>query len=279
MIFLIVYVDILVILNVAVDYLLLLTSAKILGKKVKTLRLVLSSLLGGVSCIYIFLPSVSLFGEIIYKILISLLLSLVAFGFNSLKAYIKSFLAVFVVSSCYAGLMLAVWQIFKPGRMIVKNSVVYFDISPIVLVIATTIFYFCFTIINNIFSKNAPFARECEITVAVGERRMELKAILDTGNSLTDFFGNSEIIITDKNLVEGLLGSLDKESNTELSRRYRAIPCSTVSGNDMLDGFRCDTAVVCKEKKSITLKKPILAVAKSDIKDGYNAIVNPKIFE
>ena len=65
----------------------------------------------------------------------------------------------------------------------------------------------------------------------------------------------------------------------ELKKRYRALPISTVSGTSLLDGYRCDKANVYYGKNSKTLKSPVLAIAKAEIKDGYNAIINPKILE
>ena len=59
--------------------------------------------------------------------------------------------------------------------------------------------------------------------------------------------------------------------------RFRMIPCNTVSGNDLLEGYRCDEASVIGSNKTVILKKPILAVSKTPLDDGYNAIINPEI--
>ena len=90
-------------------------------------------------------------------------------------------------------------------------------------------------------------------------------------------FGNSEVIIIDKTKAHKILGSSDYSSE-KLKTRYRAIPCTTVSGYDILDGFRLDTAEVKTADKKVILKNPILAISKVSTENGCG-IVNPKIFE
>ena len=84
---LIVYADILIFLNTLVDYFLLLATSQFMGEKVKAFRIVLAALLGGLSCVYIFLPKVSVILELTYKICVALLLTAVCFKFKGIKKY------------------------------------------------------------------------------------------------------------------------------------------------------------------------------------------------
>jgi hypothetical protein len=101
--------------------------------------------------------------------------------------------------------------------------------------------------------------------------------IADMGDSGYDCFGGSEIIIADEIKVKSLFGSTDLENKPALKQRYRMIPCNTVSGYSALEGFRCDSATVEYDEKTLVLQKPLLAVSKSRLNDDYNAIINPKI--
>lgn len=272
----IVYADILIILNLTVNYFLLLATDKLLKRKTRILRLLLSAVLGAIASLYIFLPKPSFLAEAFFKISLCLVMAAIGFGIKSLKQFFKASLLLFCVTCGYAGIMIAIWHLFKPRGMVINNSVVYFNISPLVLVGATVGCYFVFIILNYIFKRSSQTATECEIKVQVNNNQINLKAILDSGNSLEDIFGKSEIIITEKGVVESLFGNSTQE---ELNTRFRAIPCNTVSGSDLLDGYRCDSAFVSGTGKSVTLEKPILAVAKTSFNDGYNAIVNPKILD
>ncbi len=274
----IIYADVLIVLNLLVDYFLVLASGKILSKKVKTIRALLSAFLGAISSLYIFLPQLSFFAELSFKISVCLIMTAVAFGISSFKQYLKSFLVLFLVTCSYAGGMIAVWHIFKPNGMAVNNSVIYFDISPIVLVGVTVATYLLFVLLNRIFSPTSKTAEKCEITVEIDGKRQKLSAILDTGNSIVDLFSKSEIIIADKKAVKSVFGDIEVAKKVK-KNRYRIIPFSSVSGADMLDGFRCDSAYVKSKDKTVVLDKPILAISKTALCDDYNAIVNPKILD
>ena len=274
----VVYADVLIVLNLIVDYFLVLASARILGKRLKTFRILLSSLIGAISSLYIFLPQLSVFSELIFKSTVCLLMSGVAFGIGSIKQFFKGFVVLFAITCSYAGIMMALWHIFKPYGMVINNSVVYFDISPLILIGSTVVFYFVFIVFGHIFKSTSKSADRCEIVIESDGKTEKLSAILDTGNSVVDLFGGSEIIIADKKYVKKIFGDID-EAKERSKNRYRVVPYSCVSGADILDGFRCDSALVSGNSKTILLKKPILAVAKTPLNDGYNAIVNPKILD
>lgn len=274
----IVYADILIILNFLVDYFILLLTAKFLEIKYHIFRLLLAATLGGMSSLYIFLPSVNTLTDFLYKLIICIILSAVAFSIKGIKQYFKNIVSLFTVTCLYAGLTAAIWKIFKPNGMLINNSIAYFDISPLALTVSTVIFYVAFIIFNKIFKSTCNFAEKCEITVFSDNKSISLTAIIDSGNSVEDFLGKSEIIITDSNSFESLFGKIDIDSR-EYKKRFRIVPCSTVTGEDVLKGLRCDNAVVKVNNEKINVKKPILAVSKVKFDEGYNAIVNPKILK
>lgn len=274
----VVYADILVLLNFLVNYFLILTVKKITYYKTKTYRIIFSAFLGGLSSLYIFLPQMNIFVELLLKILLCAGLSFCAFGFRNFKYYLRAFLWLFLATCLYGGIMIAVWHILKPQGMVINNSVVYFNISPLFLIGFTVAFYLIFSLIAPIFSKTAKSAERCEVTILVNDKKANINAIVDNGNSLTDIFGKSEIIIADKSVYYLLFGSSDTENSQELKARYRAVPCSTVTGSKMLDGYRCDKATLKNSENTVTLEKPIIAISNEKINDGFEAIINPKIF-
>ena len=74
------------------------------------------------------------------------------------------------------------------------------------------------------------------------------------------------------------LGNLNVDENEKIKLRYRTVPCGTVSGGDVLEGFRCDSAKINYNNKFLILEKPILALSKIPLKENYSLILNPKIF-
>lgn len=269
--------DVLIFLNTLVDYFLLLATAKITCEKPKTIRTVLAALIGGLSSIYIYLPQQKIIVEFLYKTAIAFLLTLVCYKFSTAKKFLKNVLVFFCVSCGYGGIMFALWCVFKPYGMVINNSVVYLNISPLMLVLFSTVGYMVFTICFKIFKKSSPLAERCEISVTVDGKEITLSAIADTGNSLEDMFSDSDIIIADKSKVVSLFGNIDFLDGNKYTYLYRLLPCNTVSGYGSLEGFRCEKALVKADGKKIILKNPILAVSKVPLKEDYNAIINPKI--
>ena len=274
----VVYADILIVLNLIVDYFLLSLAGGLLRRKNRLLRMIFSALIGGVFSLYIFLPQSNPIIEFALRLTVCSVMTLTAFGFINLKEYLKVSGVFFGVTCLYAGIMTALWKILKPHGMVINNSVVYFDISAVTLIVCTVIFYFGFMLLSRLFTSNSTTAQNCTVVLSADGREVRFNAILDTGNSVSDVFGNSEIIIADKSVAISLFDNIDININTALNSRYRIIPLSTVSGVDMLDGFRCDSMTATLNKETVRLKNPVLAVSKTAFDSGYSAILNPKIF-
>ncbi len=273
----IVYLDVLIFLNTLVDYFLLLATAKLIGEKTKTFFVVIASFLGGLSSIYIFFPKQLNIVEFFYKTAVAALLSLICFKWRGIRHFLKC-TAIFLAISCvYGGIMFALWQIFKPYGMVINNSVVYLSISPLQLVVFSVLGYIAFSVFFKIFKRSNPSAERCTVKVNADGKEILLEAIIDTGNSIEDIFSDSDVIIADKDKVTSLFGSLETAIAGKNASRYRILPCSTVSGDSTLEGFRCEKATVKTSEKTIDLHKPILAVAKTPLKDDYNAIINPNV--
>ena len=272
-----VYADILLTLNLIVDYFLLSLTARLLKHKASLLRLIFGSVIGAVSSLYIFLPQFSILFEILTKVSVCVLMCLVTFKSNSIKGFLRSFAVLISVTFGYGGAMIAIWYIFKPYGMVINNSVVYFNISPLFLCLFSVLAYFIIITVNRLTGRNSVCSKKCQIKVYARDSFIELTAILDTGNSLCDNISNGEVIIADEASVLKLFGC--HSGSSELNSRFRVIPLNTVSGVGLLNAYRCDKALISYNKKEIELKSPILAVSKVSLGDDYNAILNPQILE
>lgn len=273
-----VYADILVLLNMTVDYFILAVTAAVIKKKCPVLRQLAAAGIGGVSSLYIFAPENGVLTDLLFNTAVCALMTLAAFGFRGKKQFLKAAGVLLLVTCVYGGIMIALCTLFSPRGMTVSNSVVYFNITPGILIGCSVAAYLLYFVFSAVFSSASKLAGRCRITVEAGGRSVDMNGIIDTGNSIKDVFGESEVIIADKECVKRLFGGTDPTENDTLKSRYRLMPCRTVSGDGALDGFRCDSATVSDGKKSVTLEKPILAVSGTPLNDDYQAIVNPVIF-
>ena len=275
----IVYVDVLILLNFLVDYFLLLFVAKLLNINFKIKRLILGALTGGISSLCIFFNIGYKILEILINLSVSVIICLVAFGFKNVKLFLKRTLLLYLVTLLYAAIMFLVHRFINHDALVINNSFVYLNISPLFLIVATVVIYICLALLKKIFRTDAKFSKRVKLSLCIENNKAELSAIIDSGNSIVDVFSKSEIIIVDKNTAGKLFKTKDFKNDIFLQKRYRIIPCSTVGGNGCLEGYRIDKACVTFENKEVLLEKPILAISKTEFCDDYQAILNPKILE
>lgn len=266
-----VYADILVLVNFLVDYFLLRLTALMLHKKPRLWRMLLGAFTGGLFSLYIFLPQSAAVLEIFVHILMCGITAFITFGFGGVRDYLRCVAVLFGVNFAYSGGMIAVWYIFKPYGMVVNNSVVYFNISPIFLIVFSVAGYFIVALLRSWLKKSFPQNCECSVKLFVGSDTVSLCGIVDTGNSLRDPFGMSQIIIIGKDTADILLG--ESRETDDVKRRYRAIPCATATGTEILDGYRLDRAEITHNNLRSVFKNPIAAISKAPLCD-CQAIVN-----
>lgn len=272
----IVYVDILILVNSVINYYILLLTTKLNKIDYKGFRLIISAFIGAFFSFFIFSPQQNIIIEIIFKIISSICLVLIAFGYKKRKTFLRNLFIMFSVSFIFAGAMLAVWVLFKPNGLIINNSVVYFNISPVLLITFSVVFYLIFSFLNSVLKRTAKTATRCNVNIILDQKNESFIGIFDNGNSVKDIFGNSEILFIGENSGKKLFGNLENISN-DYKSRYRVLPCSTVTGSKLLEAVRCDKAEIFCDNNKITLNKPIVALSKNVNEDEYSVILNPEI--
>ncbi len=268
------YADVLVVLNILVDYFLIGATGCIIHINIPFIRQLLSAVLGGVSSLVIFLPPMSAVGEFALQGIICISMSLITFGIRPFRRTLRAAAVLLGITFGYGGAMMALWYITRPHGMVINNSVVYFDISPVYLIVFSAIGYIAVNLARRLLSKNAPTAECCTVEVFISDKSRVLTALIDTGNSLEDTFTGGEVIITDENAFMELLGFVPKAQ--DMPERYRAIVCNGVSGQALLDAFRCDRAVITYSGTTVNLHRPILAISRRPLGGDYDAIINPR---
>ncbi len=271
----IIYVDVLLVTNLIIDYFLILLTAKINKIRYKNFRIIIGALIGSLFSFYIFYENSNTFKNALVRLFSAAIIILIGIGFKSFKSYFRNILTLFASSFLYCGAMFAIWMLFKINTIVINNSVVYLDISPISLIILTVVFYFFIQIFKSILKKNALKAKRAEVILKFCGKKEKFKAIFDTGNSVKDILSNSEVIFISKDDGVKFLGG----NPSEFPNFYRLLPCGTVGGSKLLEGVRIDKAKILIENNEITLIKPILALCEIKLDSEFSLILNPEILE
>lgn len=265
----IVYADVLILVNFIVDYFLLRATSVLLKLNPPLIRIMSASGIGALTSLYIFAKNQTTFLEIAVRTAFCILITLVCFGFHTKRAFIRASAVLLLSTFSFGGCMTAVWYLFRPNAMTIKNSVVYFDISPTVLLASSVVFYLAVMLIKKIFGKNLPLSEGAKVKLFCGEITVKLNGILDTGNGLRDILGEREVIVIGEESY--LLLTSENEA-----KRIRLIPCKTVGGSLLLSAYRIDKAEIIYKKKTVHIHSPVVALSKTPINEN-SAILNPDV--
>ena len=272
----VIYADILIVINIIVNYLLLRASAAITGTQFKPVRFLLAAGLGGVFSLVIFIENIPVFLNAVIKILFLASIVLVAFGAKSLKAFLKCCASFFLANFAFAGIMLAISIMFAPESAIYKNGIVYFNINIFTLTVTSVACYAVLSIINRFSKSKTPEKSIYPLRITYGSRTVEGKALLDTGNTLCDCFSGKPAIITEKMFVSHLCNGSEL---TEM-KSFRLIPFSTIKSGGALPAFLADKAEIMDKGKWIEAKDIYIAVTENKIvSGGYSALLGMPFFD
>lgn len=229
-----VYLDIVLILNFLFDFVSILGTSIILKRNTKIIKIIIGSILGELSCLSLFIRFNSI-ELILFKIVISILINLIVFGFNDIRYFSTNIYYFYLLELLLGGFL-----------YMVKSKNIFIEI----LIGIIFIYYF----IKNIKKLKNNYNKYISIKLDINNNTYKLNAFLDTGNRLKDPYLNSPIIILNNNkynfkgniLVpfntcnnEGILrcikGSNLYVNNKRINKRFLI----GLSNNINLDGIDC----------------------------------------
>lgn len=190
------YLDELFVLNLAIDYFLLLATAKVCALPYRRGRFALAGAMGGLwSCLAV-LPTLPWLGSAGMKTVLSLAMSLVAFGKE--RRLWRPFLAFLGLSLLFGGAVYAagLWRGIPPGGPVLR-----LDLRVLVLSFAL-----CWAGVELVFRRAVKKA-EREITeaeICFRDRRQSLRVLRDTGNSLSDPVSGCPVLVAEAEVLASL---------------------------------------------------------------------------
>lgn len=226
----IIYIDSLVCVNMFIDYIILYAIRKTLHINSKGFRLLLGSLLGGLITLGIFLPFYTTLFSVFYRIVTALAIVLTAFGFSSFRKLLIRSLAYFGISLVFCGTVVLFEFIFHPKGVVIYNDTVYFDVSPITLLITTLIAYMGLSIYDKLSYNYKIKSQVIKVKVQIDDSEsLHFDSAVDTGCKLREPFSGLPVILVEKSL----LGDIQIPSE-----KQRIIPFSTAASSDIIYGFK-----------------------------------------
>ena len=228
-----VYVDVMVFTNIFEDFLLLYAVKYILRVKTNYYRIILGSLAGGILSV-LSLFNLNFFISILFKIISALVLILIAFGFRSKKLFVKAVSTLIVITFLVNGAIICFYLALRPNGMVIINDSVYFDISPLLLIILTLVVYIILFLFKKLFKNHSKSNLVKDVEIKLNNSSFIIKCKLDSGLNAKEPFSGSSVIIVEKSIFNDTI----KDCN------LRVIPFNSLGGNGIIYGFKPDFVII-----------------------------------
>ena len=246
-----VYIDLVCIINFIYDFLILLTVSFTLKRNRKIYYYILSSLIGVLSIFLLFLKinNIVLF---LLKILISVIMVIVAFGYKSIKYTISNIIYFYMTSIILAGFL-----------YLIKGNSSNFNLNYIALLIIGPIILFIYYKSNKKL-KNT-YSDYYKIKIVFDNIEYNLVSFYDNGNNLKDPVSRKSIIIVGNNRLEKIYDI----------RSPGYVPVITVKGTHLMKCFK-PSYIILNDKKIYNY-----LIGESSIKfsDGVECLLNKSLKE
>lgn len=246
-----IYVDVLIVLNIYVNYFLLRMTAAITRSRLKTARCFLAALYGSFFSLLILAPKLPYAVTLLIKLAAAVTVVMAAFGIHGHIRFLKNTAAFFTVNFMLAGTVYAVYSWFKPDFMHFGNSYFYIDFSLLILILVTAGLYFILCLFRR-FSRGSSYD-SCKVMIRLGRNTAVVEGLADTGNRLRDYFSGKPVVICGRDdLLPLELGDISVD---KLPQGFRILPCSTVSADGLIPVFHADELLIVNsvtgERKSV----------------------------
>ena len=278
----IIYADVLLIINLAVDYLLLFATARLSGAQFVRIRGFFGAAIGALySLIVIFDFSGFVFAAA--KLIFSAIMVFVAFGKRKPQEFIKLLVFFYICGFLFSGFMMLINSFVKNDSFFTKSGIVYFDFSAMEIVVSTVAAFIVTEILRRIFRHGEPEGA-CMVKIQFGGNTIVLKGFVDTGNNLSEPFSGSPVAVANSVSLQKLLPE-DMYKNicrNDLStdRRLKNVFCSTVSGTVLMQAFRPEKTFVLNDAGEFIVEDILVAasdnVPENTVIFGKNIILSEK---
>lgn len=196
---LVIYLDLLIVLNFIIDCLLLISVDVLLKRKAKFPRIFVASLIGGLSIIVLFYINGSA-GLLAYKFITSVLMVIIAFKYENFHYFKENLFWLYIISIILGGsIYLLNNQITLTNNALIFNSTGFTINVVLILAIGPIIIYKYLNYQKKLTFNNSNLY---EVDIYYKGITVSGTGFLDTGNKLVDPYFHRPIILVNKELLK-----------------------------------------------------------------------------
>jgi stage II sporulation protein GA (sporulation sigma-E factor processing peptidase) len=296
-----IYLDVIWFLNFAIDLLLIKLTAIVLKRNISHMRLIISSFIGSIYVVFIFIDSASPLFTPIMKFLFSNIIMLIAFGYKRFTYHIQGLFMFYFVTFITGGGLLGVHYFLKSeveivNGMVATTSTGYGD--PVtwlfILIGFPLLFYFTKKRFDQVEVKKLDFTQIVPVQITIDNIIIEANGLIDNGNGLYDPITKVPVMILDMTVFQNRfpdafiketqdITSLGNTSDHEISsliHRLRIIPYRAVGNQgSFMAALKPDTVKFIYDGHEYKTSKLLIGLSFTNLSSegDYTCIIHPKM--
>ncbi|MCA1053429.1 sigma-E processing peptidase SpoIIGA [Rossellomorea aquimaris] len=294
------YLDVIWLLNLFVDFILLWLTGLILKRQYALWRIAVGSLIGSVIIVISFSPFAHVVGNPLVKLLFSLIMVYSAFGFKRFRYYAANLLMFYFVTFLTGGILIGAhyFLTFDPGAettVLLASIKGYGDpISWVFVMLALPIaWYFSKARMDSVEHVKIQYDQLVDVLVKIGEFEFTVRGLVDSGNQLQDPISKTPVMIVSiegfKETVPEAVHVLCEEAEDIFSGkrnleeqwtdRLRIVPAQSVGRNSQLLAAIKPDSIMLKDHESNWPSSGLIVFRQEPLSadDSFCAIVHPKM--
>lgn len=273
-----VYVDVIFLENIIINYIILYVTGIISKTNIKQLKILLGSIIGATYAIIYYILNLKIYSSFIIKIILSIIIIYVSFNPKKFKILFKQVILFYLISFVFAGATIGIIYMVNFQNITIQNGVLVGNYTIRTILIGIIIAYFLVMIgekiIKTKFSKKDMI---CDIEVSFENKKIKTKALIDTGNMLKEPITNTSVIVLEytlfydiipkpildnlENILGGDLSKIPKDLQTEYISKFRVIPFSSLGKqNGILLGVKGENLIVNINEEIKKIDKVIIGI-------------------
>ena len=253
----------------------------------------MASLLGAIYSVVAYMKILEIYSNIVLKILLSVIIVYIAYNPQTVKKLWKTLVMFYLVSFVFGGVAFSLIYIIKPQDIIMKNGL-FLGTYPLKTIILGAIVAFAIIIIAVKIIRKKFTTKDiiCDIEIILNNKKINTKALIDTGNMLKEPITNTPVVVVEKillyecipkeilnninQIIGGDLEKIPQQIQSQYISKLKLIPFSSLGKqNGMLLGIKVQQIKIIKESEEITKENIIVGIYQQSLtKNGeYQALM------
>lgn len=240
----VIYIDVFFLVNFIMDFLLLKASSCYIKPRATNVRCLLGGAVGSlITCVSI----LWVFDNMILHMLISyiftvVIMVMITYGKATFTQVVRRVGALYLVTVTTGGIMNIIYDYTYFGYMLHGMFSAVYDnpLNIIILISIAGVSYVIMTIVIKLVSRKGKHYQYVRVVLSVKGRTVDVKGLIDSGNSLMDPYYRKPIHVVTYSVVQKVLEGVDIHKE-----KYRLVPFASLGKeNGLLEVVEIDSIVV-----------------------------------